>query len=335
MRAQLLLLLSLTAADDRKTVKVVCPVDGTEFSAIEILTRNEWGGVDADFCPHAFKNTPLEYFVWVCPACRYAGRKRDFALTLTGEERTKIAMGVKPMAEIRRDAKQAEIPGHVKYDLLAQVAKLRDAKPDETARAYLHASWSARQQGAVALEGFDEWETLRDSYALNRTPMQLGTDKNKRPRNRTEVELDIVRKIEKDIEARKYEKGSHRILARYLAAYLHRKHGENAEALKWLDVLDGLKGENSVADAACVRMRASILLERDFQKKALEGYAAAVDGGGLGKQARWETLYLVGELHRRLSDAKAAADGFRKVLDGDGPESLKQLATAQLAKLPR
>ena len=46
------LLLGL-AADERRTVPVVCPLDGTAFTAIEIVVTNQWGGIDADFCPHA------------------------------------------------------------------------------------------------------------------------------------------------------------------------------------------------------------------------------------------------------------------------------------------
>src|SRR6187549_2943212 len=123
----------LAASDIHKPVKVTCPVDGTKFDAIEITATNQWGGRDADGCAHAYNTTPMESYVWVCPTCKFAGRKKEFDATL-------------PDA-----AKQAQIPGHVKYDLLAQVAQIRKAAPEEIGRAWLHASWSCRQQGVTYL----------------------------------------------------------------------------------------------------------------------------------------------------------------------------------------
>jgi len=258
------------AADEKRQVPVVCPVDGTKFTATEIVLSNQWGGLDADFCPHAFKTTPLEFYVWVCPACGFAGRKKDFGARLSEEEKRALGGGaLKPCEPIRKGARQSEIPGHVKYDLLAQAARLRGAPPEEAGRAWLHAAWSCRQQGAIELDGFEEWETLKSEYGLLQTPMQLGK------KNRTDFELEAARRIEKDAEAKKYERGINRTLARYLAAFLHRKHGENAAAERWLGEVEALKGENSVVDEAAGRVRASIAREREYQKKAIEAYSEA------------------------------------------------------------
>lgn len=323
----LLLLCALAGpGDDRKQTKVTCPVDGTKVDVIEIAATNHWGGKDSDGCPHAFKTTPLEFYVWVCPTCKFAGRKKDFEGTLADADKKALLEGLKPLAEIRKDAKQAQIPGHVKYDLLAQTAKIRKAPPEDAGRAYLHAAWSCRQQGAVALDDFDEWETLRGSYNLNQTPMQYGLTKN-----RTDLELDVARKIEKEIDAKRYERGLNRILARYLAAYLLRKHGENDAAERWLAELEKMKGENSIVDDAVAKTRVLLPLERDFQAKALEAYRAAYEGGGLDRKVAPEAAYLIGELSRRTGDAKAAVTWYQKALDSTDNDVLKKLATAQKA----
>jgi hypothetical protein len=314
-------LLLLALGDERKAVDVVCPVDGTKFQALEVRS-NHWGGRDADFCPHAFKTTPLEFWVWACPGCGYAGLKADFDAPLDAEGKKKLRDGLKPLAEIPKGAKQEKIPGHVKYDLWAQAAKLRGAPAADVGRAYLHASWSARQQGAVALDGFDEWESLYKSYQLDQTPMQFGPSKN-----RTEFDLEVARKVEKDVAARRYPAGVNRLLSRYLAAYLFRKHGENAEAERWLGDLEALKGENSVVDDAAARMRASIALEREFQRKALEVYQ------GLPSSPNF--AYVTGELLRRLGDRKAAAESYQKVLDAGPSEPLRKLAAEQKAKVEK
>lgn len=318
-----------SAGDEYKTVDVVCPVDGTRFQAREVTVSNRWGGIDADFCPHAVKTTPLELGAWVCPGCGFAGRKADFQSALDEPTRAALKAGLRPMAPIPRDAKQTQIPGHVKFDLAAQAARLRGAPTTDVARAWLHASWSCRQQGAVDFEAFDEWEALKRSYGVLRTPMDLGFRKN-----RTDYDLEVAAKVAKDVEAGR-PAGTNRLLAPYLAAFLHRKHGENAEAERWLAELAKLKGDNSVVDDAAVRMADSIRLEREFQKKAVEAYTEAHAAGSLEPRAAAEVAYLVGELHRRLGDGGAARTWYARALEGEASDGLRRLALAQQARLER
>lgn len=321
----LLLLAALLAPSDvQKTVKVTCPVDGTKFEAAEITATNPWGGRDADGCAHAFNTTPLESYIWVCPVCKFAGRKKEFDAPIPEADRKALLEGLKPLAEIRKDAKQAQIPGHVKYDLLAQVAQIRKSPPEEAGRAWLHAAWSVRQQGSPYLADFDEWESLRARYNLNQKPMDFGLTKN-----RTDFELDAARKIEKEIEGKQYEKSPNRLLARYLVAYLWRKHGETVAAERWLAELEKMKGENNIVDNAAEKMRASVPLEREFQKKAQEAYRAAYEAGTFDKKVGTEVAYLLGELARRQGDAKAAVAWYQKALDAADSEPLKKLITAQ------
>ncbi len=314
------LLASLPVPDEKRHVPAVCPVDGTRFTGIEIVLTNQYGGVDADFCPHALKTTPLEFYVWTCPSCGFSGRKKDFEAKLGEDEKKALKEGLKPLEPIAKGTKQADIPGHVKYDLMAQAARLRGLGPREEGKAYLHASWSCRQQGTVELIGFEEWKALCVRYGLRQTPMQIGPRKN-----RTEFDLKAALRVRKDLEDRQHERGVNRILARYLLAFLHRKHGENAEAERWLDALKALEGENSVVDDAAARMRASIAREREFQKKALAAFAGAHRAG----PPDMETTYLLGELCRRTGDREGAAAWFNRVLEGPASEPLKTLARRQ------
>jgi len=319
-----LAVLLLAGSDIQSPVKVKCPVDGTSFEATEIKGTNHWGGRDADGCAHAYNTTPLESYVWVCPACKFAGRKKEFEGAMPDADKKALADGLQPLVEIKRDAKQSQIPGHVKYDLLAQVALIRKAPAEEVGRAWLGASWSCRQQGAVYLSDFDEWESLRDRYNLNQKPIQFGLTKN-----RTDFELEAARKLEKDIEAKLYEKGPNRILARYLAQYLWRRHGETAAAERWLVEIEKLKGENSIVDDAAAKSRALLALEREFQKKALESYRSSYEGGSLDRKVAPEVAYLLGELLRRQGDAKGSLPWFQKCLETTDSDPLKKLAAAQ------
>jgi len=314
------------ASDVQKQVKVTCPVDGTKFEATQIDGTNHWGGRDADGCVHAFNTTPLESWVWVCPVCKFAGRKKEFEAPMPDADKRALIEGLRPLVEIKKDAKQNQIPGYVKYDLLGQVVQIRKSPVEEAGRAWLSASFSCRQQGAVYLADFDEWESLRDRYNLNQKPIAFGLTKN-----RTDFELDAVRKLEKDLEGQQYEKGPNRILARYLAEYLWRKHGENLQAERWLGELDKLKGENSIVDDAVAKSKALLVIEREFQKKALEAYRSAYDGGTIDKKIAPEVAYLLGELSRRLGEAKSALAWYQKCLDTTDSDALKKLATAQRA----
>ena len=322
-----LLIVSLLAASDvQKQVKATCPVDGTKFDATEITGTNHWGGRDADGCAHAFNTTPLESWIWVCPGCKFAGRKKEFEATIPDADKKALLDGLKPLVEIKKDAKQAAIPGHVKYDLMAQVAQIRKSPVEESGRAWLSASWSCRQQGSPYLADFDEWESLRDRYNLNQKPISFGLNKN-----RTEFELEVAKRLEKDLDGKQFERGPNRILARYLAAYLWRKHGELPAAERWIAELEKLKGENSVVDDAVTKMKASLPLEREFQKKAFEAYKGAYDAGTVERKLAPEVAYLLGELARRQGDRKDAASWFTKCIESTENEALKKLAVAQKA----
>jgi len=237
-----------------------------------------------------------------------------------------LSSQLKPSSPIAKGAKQTDIPGHVKFDLMAQSARIRKAPPEQAGVAWLGASWSCRQQGAIDFADFDEWEQLKGSYGLNQTPMQLGLTKN-----RTDSELEAARKLEKDVEAKKYERGVNRILSRYLLTFLFRKHGENVDALRWLGEVDKLKGENSIVDDAAVKTRTSIDLERAFQKKAIDAYVEVVDSNKADKRTAG-VAYLIGELYRRLGERDSALSWYQTALEKAEGDDFKKRITDQKAK---
>lgn len=312
------LLLACALADERKNVEVTCPADGHKFTAIEVVSTNDWGGVDRDFCRHAYKTRPMELYVWVCPKCFFAGRKRDF-------EGTAKKVELKPAVRIVPGMKQDAIPGWAKYDLMAQTRTALGAPPQETGKAWLSAAWCWREEGSIFLEDFDEWERLWTSYNLQKPPLELGR------KNRTDFEFEIVRRIEKDIAAGRH-KGLNLLLAQYLCAYLWRRHGENIDALRWLDEAARMKGENSIVDDAVERTRRSIEEERRYQKLALAQLEAAT---GLDRKSQGEIHYVVAETHRRLGDKAKALETYGKAIEVTPDEALRKLAAEQKSLLEK
>ncbi|MBI4564801.1 MAG: DUF2225 domain-containing protein [Planctomycetes bacterium] len=324
---KLLVLLLAAAPDETRKVDVVCPVDGTKFTAIEVLRTDRelaWGGLDSDFCAHASKTTPMEYYIWTCPRCLFSGPKRDFDPKHAPPEKlkTKIREGLRPLIPVKPDAAQSEIPGHVKYDLLSQIEAWRGKPPERIAARHLHAAWAERQAGAVWLIHFDEWMDLRESYGMNKSPLELGK------RNRSEMDLTICRAIEKDVAAGKH-RGTTLLLARYLLAHTYRRRGENVLALRWLDEVAKSKGENSVVDDACERMRKSIAFERRHQSKAAEFFRRAVEESSLDPKSKAECLFQLGEIARRRGDGAAAAAWYAQAIDLTPDPNLKKRAETQ------
>ncbi len=353
--------------DEKKAVEATCPLDGHKFTAYDITSwdfAKAWGGMDRDFCKHAFKTTPLEYLAWVCPGCGFAGVKADFDAknALTDEQKDKLRGKLTPAVAVRKGMKQEAVPGHAKFDLVAQVYLLKEAPPERAGLAYLNAAWCARQQGTPWLDGFDEWADVRKDHNLETMPMDLGE------KNRTDVELEIARRVEKKIEEkREQEKRDQGIvkecdakiaelkkdakgnaeairkeeqrrgdargrlqqvaLLKYTALWCVRRHGENVDALKWIEELRTSKGDNSVIDDAVEAAAKSIELERGYQKKAAEQYEKAVAGGKLDKRVAGQCQYLLGELARRLGDRAKAAEWYRKAVE---EPSIKKTAEEQL-----
>ncbi len=327
MKMFLLLLLLPGPLDEKKTVRVTCPLDGHSFRATHILRTNDWGGVDKDFCRHAYKTRPINSYVWVCPKCYFAGKKKDYDGELSTEMKKKLLGNLKPMEPVRRGMKQDAIPGHVKYDLLAQVKILAGEPALEIGKAYLSAGWTLREEGAVFLDYFDEWEKVWNIYKINKLPLELGK------KNRTDYDLAQARKVEKKLES-KGMKPRDRILRQYLAAYLYRKHGELPPALKWIEQLDQVNGENSVVDDAVLKMKKTIELEKAFLRKAQPHFTKSLASGGLPATNQGEIAYVQGEIHRRLGENEEARQAYDLALKTSPSKALQQLATIQRSAVP-
>jgi hypothetical protein len=329
--AALLACFAAAAADETKKVDVVCPIDGTRFTATEVVRTDAslgWGGVDSDFCHHAYRTLPMENYIWTCPTCWFSGGKPRFDPKKAPPEdlRKKIPGALKPALPIAAGAKQESIPGWVKYDLTAQVDTIFGAPPIEIARRHRNAAWAARQAGAVRLDDYDDWVEASRAAGLEKDTVELGK------KNRSEEDLAACRRLEKEIAAGKHS-GAALLLRRYLLAVTYRRRGENIDALLWLDEVDKARGENSVIDDAAKKVRASIEAERGQFKKASELYAKAVADAALDDTTRAQCQYILGEVARRNGESTVAGEWYAKVIATSPDPELKRRAETQRALL--
>lgn len=320
--------------DETEPVQATCPVDGTSFKAARLKRTNFWGGTDRDFCRHAFKTFPLEVQVWICPGCGYCGTEAQFSVE--GKEpvvfddavKRKIREGLKPATALPKKVTQDNVPAWVRFDLMAQSQKLRGASPRETAVAYLYGAWITRQRGVTYLQYFEEFEELYARYGLDKQPLDLWGSK---VANRTDYDLGKAGKLVEDIDKGRF-RGTNLLLARYLAAYVYRKHGENNEALALYETIcEEAEKSNSIVHDALVTMKESIDLEREMQRKALAEFEEAAKDAKLTGAERGDVFYQIGEIHRRLGRADGARDAYKKAIENEGTgEQTKIWAEEQL-----
>lgn len=344
MKLVLLALLVLLPRDDEKPVDVTCPVDGHKFKAVYIAMSNGWGGTDTDFCRHAYNTRPLALRCWTCPQCKFSGLPADFGVEIkrvkdkddefvyktveiAADLKEKLKADLKPAKAVGKSTPQRDIPGWIKYDLLAQTYAISGKRHLDIGNAYIYAAWDHRQAGFTYLDNFEEFIDLWNKYKLDVKPLDLN---NQKITNRMEYETAKAKLIKDDIAGKKY-KGVNLLLTRYIAATLHRKHGENDEALALIDAMgDDLKG-NSVVEAAVKKMKQTIEDERAYQKKALAEFELAAEKDGLKPAELGDVHYMCGEIARRLGDKEKARAAFQKAADLDGAlKTTKELATRQL-----
>ena len=310
-----------------KEVDVVCPIDGTKFTAIRIESSNDWGGVDGDYCAHALGGAPIVFHAWTCPCCCYTGLAHraevDFA-PARAERRNAILGKLRPRTLIRSDARQCDIPGHAKFDLLAQCLLLADAPACDVANAWLWASWVVRVKGAIVLPGNPAWAAWRESHGLDLSPLELG-----KWINRATYDLDLIPHITMNLNRLK---PADRRFAALGAAWLARDHGENTEAMRWIAEVQRSPGLDDEIREACTRMTRSIMLEREYQAKALEQYERGLSETTHDDEARSRIAYILGELCRRLDRREQASQWFDRALVA-ADRDLRDLIACQKARM--
>lgn len=324
-----------------QTVRVRCPVDDDhQFPAREPAQLLAMCGVDYDTCIHAQALDAAGRRVYTCPRCYFTGEPDEFIaprhnrpeqpMPIEQLERLRAAPRT-PAAPIAANARQDQIPGWVKFDLWAQSLSQRGVNRGLVAKAFLFAAWEFRRAGAPLIEDIDEFDALWDRYEAGLTYLDL---RGRRVTNVTDHNLERARTIEADVAAGTLA-GIDATLGLYLAAFLYRRHGENADALRIADALAPAAEENTFLGGALAGLRASIGHEREWQRRALGELQAAADDRSTPARDRGDVAYLAGETCRRIGEFAAARAWYQRVIDDPrAADGTKNWARAQMDKLP-
>ncbi|MBU1108013.1 MAG: DUF2225 domain-containing protein [Candidatus Riflebacteria bacterium] len=290
------------------SVQLQCPICNSSISARELMSTNNFGGVDTDFLQIAMGASPILIRPSTCLKCGFSGYIDDFSseakksipATLTASIMQEKAL--KPAVDLASYTNHTEMPAWAKYDLIAQVRKLENRPAGEIAHQYLSAAWSVR---------------LEDNLPLPKEDLKLAADflqakfadkfKN-REANPSTTMVEIAFELLKIAESASPQDARAALIGSLM--YL-RQHGENPTALKamssLLPILDGETGKRIEES-----LKASIAREQGFQRLAIENFKIAINEEK-NAELKARFCYLTGELHRRLGEIKEARAWFEIV----------------------
>ncbi|PKL49472.1 MAG: hypothetical protein CVV42_05665 [Candidatus Riflebacteria bacterium HGW-Riflebacteria-2] len=304
----ILLCPGIAHATRSKSIQLECPVCGNSLTGSELMSTNNFGGVDSDFMQRPMGASPILIRPTTCIKCGFSGYVDDFSseakknMPATFTAAIKLEKALKPAVYLASYTEQSDIPAWVKYDLIAQVRKLENAPAGDIAHQYLSASWALRMEAFTPLpeENLKEMEKLLDAKFSDRL--------KKRDRNGSSILVEIgLESLKLGESASQQDKPA----ALTGAIFLLRRYGENPGALKAMQLLSPLLASDTAQNVEKA-LKESIDHEQHFQKLAVENFKTAIKTE-TDAEMKARFCYLTGELYRRLGDHKEARAWFEQV----------------------
>lgn len=289
------------------SVELQCPVCNNSLRGSELMSTNNFGGIDSDFMQRPMGASPILIRPNTCLKCGFSGYIDDFSEEAKKKMPATFTSAImqdkvlKPMVDLASYTDQARVPAWAKYDLIAQVRKLENAPAGDIAHQYLCAAWSVRINVYLPFpeERFEKMSAYFDANFSGRF--------DKRDRNAAtvniEVAFDALKMSEKPEE-------NDVVSALVGAVWLFHQYGENPVALKAMKRLSPLLASEA-AKLVEEKLNSNIAQEQQFQKLAIENFKiAAASEKNAELKARF--CYLTGELYRRIGDLKEARAWLEK-----------------------
>ena len=319
-------------ATTARPLKLTCPVCGAATTGTSIMSTNNFGGIDHDFCRHAVGSQPLLMVATTCPKCHYSAYADDFEKKVAPDVIKAVkggALVVPSYAPVKTTAVDEgmesppnSLPAWVRHDLVLQVLRLQKAPAFDQAWQMLVTSWAVRLEARIDMGAETESEKIFD--ALVKRSGVKGDDRSGDSVKLGRWLVSNLPKLSAD-EARVAAPAGIRLL---------RERGENGMLLSGLEALKlGFPAERWPAIEKALRESAA--LEQKYQRMAVEAFTKYLPTPECTKEEdRFHVTYLVGELHRRLGEGTKALEFYQKAETfPKGSKELKEWITEQKALL--
>jgi len=289
------------------SVPVVCPVCDHAFEALRLETPGARGGVERDLFARALGAQPVAYLITTCPRCYYSGYLDDFQSTGRVDAALRKAIvkdhPLRPETPITAAMKQDEIPPTTRYALAAAVYRLRRAPAEAQGWLLLRWAWVVREDGSYLPPTSSLMQAMREIEP--RLPeIRPGT-------NQADRELRAVNILTADWQEGSFDPELEPYV-RLVIALVLRRHGENGAARALL--VNTKRQVDPPLPAAIDRMIASMDEERRILAAAREQIERAVTRSEVKPENRPASLYLLGELCRRIDDDGNARTWFDRAI---------------------
>lgn len=293
---------------DYEVRPATCPVSGHDFFGLNIRAVNTLGNRDGDFLLRTEGGNQYATWIWTCPYCFFSARPEVFdGNTAVDSDPSSIES-----LDLSDDSKESEsvqlrIPPEVKFRNAASYYFALGSQPYFMGVLYLHGSWAVRMEKVSLPPGLLGiwWNSYRRV-----------TEDTKHPSEEALL-LAVAKDLEGALAASPDD--SEKVKLRYLLASTMRQAGDHRPAKPLLEDILSDPGLKDLA-AAATREYELVTAESAFQKEALRFFKEALQFKETLPEDRLQSIYLVGELSRRLGDFDAAKSWFARAEERPMPQ---------------
>ena len=299
------------SAADIKPVLVTCPASGHDFFGLEIRAVNTLKSRDGDFLLRAEGGNQYATWIWTCPYCFFSARQEVF----TQERKVEFDPSSVETMELTYEAMESErlqllIPPALKYRNAAAYYFSIGETPYSLGVLNLQGSWAVRMSKVSMPKGL--FGTWWKSYMHVTDEGEYSSEEQQLVAVAEDLrdELNHVGRGGNKAEKLKLE---------FLIASTLRQAGEHRQAVPMLEKLASMPDLEEIAEAAAKELELA-RTETAFQEEALRYFKDAVKLEETLPDDRLQSIYLIGELSRRLGDYEQAKVWFARADETPMPQ---------------
>lgn len=302
--------------------EVVCPVSKHGFFGMKVSGVNTLKHRDGDFLLRVEGGNHYATRVWACPYCFFSAYPEVFAeekhidFDPGSIERIDLTWEAQESQEV-----QTKIPVRVKYRNAAAYYYSIGKPPYFMGVLNLQGSWATRLTK----------NSLPPSLVATWHRLYLPIIRQDDPRSEEEILDAMAGDLRAEVKSAKSPAKRQELT--FLLASALRQSGRHREAVPLLEDLVSNASSRKLSSAAAEELELA-RSEAQFQDEALRYFKEAVKLKETLPEDRLQSIYLVGELSRRLGKFKQAGEWFEKASKTPMPQRwARELLERQKGKL--